>query len=195
MTDRVRDLTGLLDELDEAAETAGEKVSLKELRDAIGARSFGPLLTVAGLLALTPVGVIPGAPTALAVMVALIATQLLIGAHSFWLPKSLLKLSVRADRLAKAVEKSRKPARMVDRVLRPRLDWLTGPVGVRVVAAVCILVAISIPPLELVPFAVFAPAAAIAAFGLGLLARDGAVLCVALLASATAIGLIAAKFL
>jgi hypothetical protein len=190
-----RDLSGLLDELARAARSNGDQVSLGEIREAIGGRSFGPLLTVAGLLALTPVGVIPGAPTALAVMVALIAGQLLIGVKAFWLPKALLRLSVKAERLDKAVEAARKPARVVDRILKPRLAWLTGPIGSRLVATVCILVAAAIPPLEFVPFAVFAPAAAITAFGLGLLARDGAVLCVAFAASALALGLIVTRLL
>lgn len=192
---QAQDLTGLLDELDEAAKTGGAKCSLEEIREAIGERSFGPLLTVAGLLALTPVGVIPGAPTALAVVVILIAGQLLFGARSFWLPKPLLRASVKAERLQKAVRVSRGPARWIDKVLRPRLTQLAGRTGSRIVALACVLVAIAIPPLELVPFAVFAPAVAITAFGLGLLARDGVVLIVAFLASATALGLIAMKFL
>lgn len=190
-----QDLTGLLDELDEAAKTGGPECSLEDVREAIGERSFGPLLTVAGLLALTPVGVIPGAPTALAVVVILIAGQLLIGVRAFWLPKPLLKASIKADRLQKAVKVSRKPARWIDKVLRPRLTALAGPIGSRIVALVCVLVALAIPPLELVPFAVFAPAVAITAFGLGLLARDGVVLILALLASASALGLIAMRFL
>lgn len=190
-----QDLTGLLDELDEAASKGGEKCSVADIREAIGARSFGPLLTVAGLLSLTPVGLVPGAPTALAVVIILIAGQLLIGVKAFWLPGPLLRASVKSDQLRKAVRVARKPAHWIDRVLRPRLEVLAGAVGRRIVALVCVLVALAIPPLELVPFGVFAPAVAITAFGLGLLARDGVVLIIAFLASATALGLIGLRFL
>lgn len=41
------------------------------------------------------------------------------------------------------------------------------------IGAVCILVAISMPPLELVPFANTTTVAALTAFGLALIAHDG----------------------
>ena len=72
---------------------------------------------------------------------------------------------------------------------------LTTPLADRLVAAACVLVALTVPPLELLPFAAFVPALAIFAFGVGLVARDGVVVLIALLLSAAAVGLIGWKLL
>ena len=53
------------------------------------------------------------------------------------------------------------------------LDWPTGPAS-RAIAAACILLALTIPPLEMLPFASTLIAAVISLFGLALLANDGA---------------------
>ncbi len=43
---------------------------------AVGSRSFGPLLLVAGLVTLSPAGDVPGVPTIMAAFVFLVAGQL-----------------------------------------------------------------------------------------------------------------------
>lgn len=185
------DLEALLNKLNEVAVKAGDRVSVREVYCAIGERSFGPLLLAAGLLGMTPVSAIPGAPTVLAVVTLLIAGQLLLGRRTLWLPRRLLDLSVRGDRLKATVRIARKPARLVDRVVKPRLAVLTGGLADRIVAATCVLVALAVPPLELLPFVAFVPATAIAAFGLGLVARDGLLILIAFAASAGTLALIA----
>jgi hypothetical protein len=70
-------------------------------------------------------------------------------------------------------------ARGIDWVTRPRLSWLTEGAFTYAIAAACVLIALVIPPLEFVPFAATAPAVAITLFGLGLIARDGAVMALA----------------
>jgi hypothetical protein len=56
------------------------------------------------------------------------------------------------------------------RSFRPRLSWLTEGPFTYAIAAICILIALPIPPLELMPFAAAAPALAVTLFGLGLIA-------------------------
>lgn len=183
-----QDLEDLLGELRKAADGNGPRVSVQEIMDAVGQRSFGPLLLLAGLLGMTPVAAVPGAPSVIALITLLVASQLLIGRDAFWLPKFLLKRSVRADRLQKTVRVATKPARVVDRMVKPRLEALTGPVADRMVALVCVVLALSVPPLEFLPFVAFIPSAAIASFGLGLLARDGLLVLIAFAISAGALG-------
>lgn len=190
-----RDLTGLLNELQQAAEANGAKLSVGEILDTIGKRSFGPLLLLGGLLGMTPVAAIPSAPTIIAVITLLVSVQLLFGRESVWIPRFLEKLSVKAERVKKAVKVSRKPARIVDRLVRPRLELLTRPAADRLVAAVCVLIALCVPPLEFLPFVAFFPSFAIAAIGLGLLARDGLLVLIALVISSGAVGLLAWKLL
>ncbi|HEY9217362.1 MAG TPA: exopolysaccharide biosynthesis protein [Phenylobacterium sp.] len=171
------------------------QVTAQDIYEAVGQRAFGPLLLAAGLLALTPLGLIPGAPTVLAIIIVLLAAQLLIGRKTFWLPRKVLRLKVRPERVERAVRAVRPVARVVDRVLRPRLEFLTTGVGVRLTAIACLVIALAVPPLELVPFGVFFPAVAVTAFGLGLIFRDGLVTLVALASSGGAIGMIATALL
>lgn len=190
-----QDFEALLNELARVATSSGRKVSVEDVYCAIGERSFGPLLLVVGLLGMTPVSAVPSAPTVLAVVTILIAGQLLLGRRTLWLPSPLLRLSISADKVKRAVKIARKPAHAVDRLARPRLTFLTGRIADRLVALACVLVAACVPPLELLPFVAFVPAAAIAAFGLGLVTRDGLVVLLALLLSGGALGLIAWQLL
>ena len=83
-----------LEELIVLLNRAGQKhdhVSVSSLLDAVGRRSFGPLLLFAGLIALSPLGVIPSVPTMVAVSVMLIVGQLLCGRKQFWLPRFVVR--------------------------------------------------------------------------------------------------------
>jgi hypothetical protein len=186
-----QDLEDVLGELDKCADTAGAKVSVGEIMEAIGQRSFGPLLLLGGLLGMTPVSAVPTVPSLIALITILVSVQLLFGRKSIWIPRWMEKLSVKAEKVKKSVKVSQKPARFVDKLVRPRLQALTKPFADRLVALVCILVALAVPPLELLPFAAFVPSLAIATFGLGLIARDGLVVLIAFLFSTTALGFVA----
>ncbi|NBU29838.1 MAG: exopolysaccharide biosynthesis protein, partial [Caulobacteraceae bacterium] len=59
----------------------------------------------------------------------------------------------------------------VERVSRPRLTFLFGPVGDRVIGGVCLM--LSLVLLLPIPLGNMAPAAAIALFGLAMVQRDG----------------------
>jgi hypothetical protein len=166
-------LNGMLDNLSDAGEQGGQ-VAVADILDTIGQRSFGPLLLVPGLIVLTPIAGIPGVGTAAGIVVILIAGQLLIGCKNFWLPSFIRKRSVERRRLDKSVKALRPVARVVDRVLRPRLEFLTRRPFTYAVAATCVALGLMLPLLDMVPFTSLAPAAAITAFGLAIIAHDGA---------------------
>ena len=178
-------LETLLDEITEAAEASEGRLTVGELLDRIGHRSFGPLLLLPALIAFTPLGAIPTLPSVMAMMVVIIAVQLLIGLDHFWLPRVLLRRSIAPQRLEKSVKWLRPTAHFIDRLIRPRLTWLTHEPFVHVAALLCILVALTVPPLEIVPFAGTFSWAAIGIFGLALIAHDGVL---ALLAFGFSIG-------
>jgi hypothetical protein len=173
------DLESMLDQLDEAGSGSGS-ISAGELVDTVGQRSFGPWLLIPALIALTPIGAIPGLPTMLALIVILIAGQLVIGQKRFWLPELIRERDIERQRLRNGVGYLRPAARMVDKVLQPRLTWLTKGPFVPIAAALCVAVALTVPPLEVLPFAGMVSWAAIAAFGLALIAHDGALALIAL---------------
>lgn len=172
-------LEGMLEELRSASDGSGP-VSVGELLDTIGRRSFGPFLLVPALIAFTPLGGIPGLPTVLAVVVIVVAGQLLFGMKRFWLPGIMLRRSIERRRLRSSIGYLQPVARAVDKVIRPRLAWLTREPFVHVAAGLCVLVALTVPPLEVVPFAGAVSWAAIAALGLALIAHDGILALIAL---------------
>src|SRR5690349_15446002 len=94
-----QDLEGVLRTLERSAKSNGAKVSVDEIIETVGPRSFGPLLLLCGLLGMTPVSAIPTAPSILALITILIAAQMVFGRQTVWVPRFLGKLSVKAERL------------------------------------------------------------------------------------------------
>ena len=180
----------VLGELDELAANHDE-VRVADVLDDFGARSFGPFIMIPAVLEITPVGGIPGVPTVLALFIALIAVQLLIGRDHVWMPQFVQRRAVGSKKLHKAVGKLKGMANFLDRHSKGRLDGLTKGTAIKLVAAVIIALCCTVPPLEFLPFASTIPMLAIAVLGLALTVRDGALLLGSLLFAglATALGL------
>ena len=172
-------LTGVLDHLDDSAE--GEELSVGDILDSLGSRGYGPLLIAVSLIELLPTGAIPGVPTLVAVLVVLLAGQLLLGRSAPWVPGRLRKLHFKHEKFETGRDKIKPWTQKIDRALKPRLPQLVSSSAERVVAVVCIVLALTMPPLELVPLASSVPSAAIGLFGLGLSARDGLLVALGLL--------------
>jgi hypothetical protein len=182
----------LTDVLDAIAKLGREKdaVSIHDVREEIGERSFGPFLLVPALIEISPIGGIPGLPTVLAVIIGLFAVQILVGRKHLWLPQFVERRTIGSQKLGKAMKTLRPAARLTDRLFKPRLKWLTKPPWLQGMAALCIALCFTVPPLELVPFASTAPMGTIALFGLSLTARDGLIASIAALTSLGAIYLV-----
>lgn len=170
--DQPHSLEEVLDRLTKA-EADRDKVSLEAILDTVGRRSFGPLLLVAGLVTISPIGDIPSVPTMMAILVGLVSVQLLFHRDAFWLPQWLLRRSVSRGKLHKSIDWTRKPARWIDKLLRRRMTVLTEGKGAYVIALAVLLIAIATPPLELIPGSGTAAGAALMGFGLALIAHDG----------------------
>lgn len=184
-----RTITDLLDHIEETLGSR-DRASLQDLQHAIGERSFGPFLLIMGLAAASPLGVIPGLPTAFALAILLVAGQLAIGRQHIWLPRQISHRSAPKARVQRTLAAMRRPAGWFDRLLRPRWPLFLGGLWTRGAALACIVLAFAIPPLELVPFGVFGPATAITAVGLALTTRDGGLMLLALLASAVSLAVV-----
>ena len=64
-------------------------------------------------------------------------------------------------------------SRFLGKIIWPRFAFLTQGVFARAIGAACAMLALMLPPLEVVPFGATVPSSAITAFGLALVARDG----------------------
>lgn len=190
MDQEITSLEQLLDRIREVSTEEGQ-VSFGEILDKVGRKSFAPLLLLAGLVTLAPIiGDIPGMPTLMAIFVVLTAVQLMMKKEHFWLPDWLLKRSVSYDKLAKALDWMKRPAKYFDKVSHSRFDIFTKRSGMYVIAISCIIIALAMPVMEFIPFSANGAGAALTAFGLSLISHDGYLALFALLVTAATFGVI-----
>ena len=131
------------------------------------------ILLVPGLLAVSPVGAIPGMSLAMGAVIVLVAIQMMVRSDRPWLPERIEDFEVPADKLQTAVHKTRPAARWLDRHLQARWSFLIQPPGNYVLASACALLGLAMWPLALVPMGVAPPGIAVTLFGLALTLRNG----------------------
>lgn len=173
----VYDLRSLLKSL--CDHTTGENVTIEDLLEAVGRRSYGPVLLLLGFIAVSPLAIVPGANWIIALITLIFAMQIVIGLEHPWLPRRALDFSFPRKYLISGVNAAEKHAYVVDQILRPRLIFLTRIPFINLVALACVAAALITIPLGLVPFGPLLPGLTILLFGLALTARDGMLLIVA----------------
>lgn len=174
--------------------TEQEKVSVADIQEEVGHRSFGPFLFIPAIFEISPLGGVPGVPTLLGSIVAITAGQMLFGRREFWLPGFISKRSIKGERIKPAMQKIRPAVGVIDKALRPRLQRITQKPWTRAVAGLCVLCALTVPPLEVVPFGSSGPFVAIALIGLGLMGHDGLFVWSGVIAAAIAFYLLSFSF-
>lgn len=177
----------VVSELEEFAETH-RRVCIADILDEFGDRSYGPFLVILPLIDLSPLGAIPGLPSLLALMIAIVAVQLMLRRDHIWMPDFIQRRSIRGRKLARALEKIEGVAHFLDTRCAGRLTWLAHGFPVRIAALCIILLCLTVPPLELLPLAASVPMLAIAAFGVALTVRDGLLMIVAAAVTLAAFG-------
>lgn len=188
MADDPKSVGDILDRLRDVGREH-DRVSIGDMVEAFGSRGYGPFLLVPALIEETPIGSIPGVPTAIALIIASFAIQMLVGRKHLWLPDWVKRRELAASKVEKASDKLRGVGRFLDRWFHGRLPRLTEGPAIRVAAAITLLLCLTVPPLELLPWASSLPMASIAAFGLSLLVRDGLLMIVASLLALGGVGL------
>lgn len=185
MADDSTALTDVVNELKDASE-GKDTVEVGQLIDALDERGYGPALAVLPLIELTPLGGIPGFPTLLALMVAILALRMLMGYEHFWAPDWLRDRSLKSSKVLKSVEWLKPVSRWIDDKLHARLSRVAGPMGQKAACLVILCLCLAVPPLEVVPFATSAPMIVISIFGLALLYRDGLLMLLGFIAAGIA---------
>jgi hypothetical protein len=160
-----------------------EKVSVRGIIDALDARSFGLAVLLFALPSVVPMP--PGVPTIVGIILLIVAVQMVIGQKELWLPGILSKREFDRKSLVSAFEGLAPKLAILEKVMKPRLLFMTGRVG-SVLIGVVVLVMAFVLILPLPPGGNFPPALACAVLGLGLAQRDGVTVLVGLIASAAA---------
>ena len=152
-----------------AEDGARERIFLSDLFDALGERALIALMLVFALPNALPAP--PGTSAVLGLPLLFLTAQLTAGRPA-WLPAVIARRSVTREHFGTLMRRTAPWLARAEWMLRPRLSSLTGALGMRLVGALClVLAAVLFLP---IPFGNMPPAIAISVIALGLLARDGA---------------------
>ena len=147
-----------------------EEIKLGDLMDEVEAEQGpGPVLFLLTLPVLLPTP--PGVSMLLALPLLMAAPQIIVGRRELWIPRALAERTIKREALAKLVRRVLPPLTRLERLVRPRLQMLTGRVGASLVgvAATVIAIVLVLP----LPAANLVPSLALVLFALGLSRRDG----------------------
>ncbi|WP_395646637.1 exopolysaccharide biosynthesis protein [Terricaulis sp.] len=169
-------LDGVLDEVEHSIGAEGATpptMTMGDLLSSVGRQSYGPLLLLIGLFAISPATVLPGMTWFAAALTLIVAGQMALGLKHIWLPGWVLRAKAPRALVRGGVREARSWSSRLSVLLRPRLTFLTKPPFVNLIALLVIAAALVTFPLGLIPLAPLAPGLAVAFFGLGMVARDG----------------------
>lgn len=151
-----------------------DSVSIGDILQIAGQKSFGTLLFLAGTITLAPlIGDIPGVPTLMGIIVFLTSVQMLLQKDNLRLPQFILKRSVDRKKLHKTLNKLKRPVKFIDRLLKPRLNVLTEGFMLYVIAVLCLFTALLMPIMEFIPFSANIAGFILTFFGLSIATNDG----------------------
>jgi hypothetical protein len=168
-------LSELLDRLSHEGDS--DRIAFGSLLEAVGDRTFGALILVFAIPSAV-VGVIPGISTLLGLPLVLMSVQLSIGSRRPWLPRAVSARSLERRAFSRIVESIQPRLQRLERLLKPRLLFMTSTWAERGIG-LCCLVAAALVFLP-IPFGNLLPALALCAFGLALMERDGVLVLVGL---------------
>lgn len=172
MSDR-GELEGIFADLEQAA-SGRDELTAAEILHVIGARGFGPVLVVLSAFLILPVGMIPGLPAAVAVILALIGLMMLVGRTRLHLPARIGRLTLKSARIIAVAQRIRPQAVRLHRVLRARLEVLAASrAALTAIGVILIGTALVLFFIGFIPFLPLVLALHILLLGLGLTARDG----------------------
>lgn len=156
------------------ARDAHGPVSIGHIRDALGNRSFAPLLVLFAAFNLLPLP--PGASAVLGLPLIIVSAQMVYGAKQTWLPSYLSKRSLKAETFRSMMEWIIPRLTRIERVIRPRYWPFWRRQGDRIIGGLALVLAIvvTLP----IPLGNWLPAFATALLGLALSERDGLLLAV-----------------
>lgn len=177
-----RRVSALLERL--AREFTGERISLRDILQAMGDRAFGVLMLILALPNAIGIGTIPGLSTVTGVPQIFVAIQMILGLSRPWFPAWALDRGLAAKDFRTMVERSLPYLKKGERMLQPRWPALVSPLAERAIGVISLILAViqALP----IPFGNQPPAVATALMSLGIIERDGMFVAIGFVASAIA---------
>lgn len=161
--------------LRELALRTEEPISIAEIRDALADRSFAALLIVFSAINLLPWP--PGATLVLGLPIVIIAIQMVLGQTNAWLPKFIMRKTIRRDQMLAMTRKLWPVLRRFELYIKPRYWPMPHHVTERLIGVFVLImgIAVTLP----IPFGNWFPALSTTIAGLALSERDGVMLVLA----------------
>lgn len=173
------------------ADAPDEGLTLETFTEQLGERAFGVVLFALAIPVCIPF--LYGIPQIVSLPMMALAAQMAMGRAEPWLPGKFASRQMTKDGLERMATGARKWFGWLEALARPRLLFLSGPTGERVVGAIFILFCASI--LVPLPSTNTAPGIAIAIASLGLITRDGLLILAGLILGTAWIALLVLGFI
>jgi hypothetical protein len=177
-SEHTRALSEILDQLESAAHD--QSIAIGEVVERLGRRSFASIMLIFALIATSPASAIPGITALVAVIVFLLAVQMIVGRACVWLPQFVARRHISTSKLCKGIGWLRGPVRWVERFLRPRLTFLLHRPWIFLPLVLILALTLLMPVMEAIPTTGSIASSVIALFAAGLLTHDGALVAASL---------------
>jgi hypothetical protein len=147
----------------------GDRLTLHQLSERLNDRVWGGLLLIFAGINLLPLP--PGFTTVTGIPLVLLTAQMALGARRPWFPAKVNRRGLSKKAMQLFASKMASWENRIERVLRPRMTWLTSNRAVRAIGAVGFVLSVILwlP----IPLGNHAPAFSMSLFALALLYKDG----------------------
>lgn len=183
-------LQHMIHDLEHTIGKSDEYVPFQQLLSIVGERAYAAMLVLPALLAASPLTAIPGISFFLALLIIFVSSQMLFKRKTMWLPHRLRNMKFNKHKTLKAMSYMEKPASALDKIMRPRLLFLTGSIGESIVVFLSFILAVISIPVMIIPLANLVLCVVILFFAMGLLAKDGIVILIGTVIAAAPIYMI-----
>lgn len=149
-----------------------DRIKIVDLIESMDGAGFGLSIMIFSFALIIPLP--PPLPSLVSMPLLIFSYQMMMGLKSPKLPNRFAKITIKRSIMATLVRKSSPYIMKVEKILRPRLLFMVGPMVERVIGALIFLFAgfVLIP----MPFSNFIPGLGILIISFGLLGRDGLVM-------------------
>ncbi|HSX49598.1 MAG TPA: exopolysaccharide biosynthesis protein [Cellvibrio sp.] len=154
-----------------AANFTAERVRVRDITESLGQRSFGFILLIFALPNSLPILGIPGVSTITGLPMLFVAVQMALGHNRVYLPRWIADSSIATADFQRLVNKVVPWFRRIEKLMRPRILFLSQGSAERWLGAFCVLLAflLALP----IPLGNLLPALGILFIALGLIESDG----------------------
>ncbi|MBU6140486.1 MAG: exopolysaccharide biosynthesis protein [Proteobacteria bacterium] len=149
--------------------SSADRIPVRDLVQAMDSVGFGLVMMIFafGIIIPTP----PPFPSIISIPLVVFALQMSVGYKAPKLPKKFSKLTVKRSVLAALVNRSSPYIRKVERILRPRLLFMTSNLAERIIGFFVLLFSSFV--LMPMPLSNFIPGLGVLIISFGLLSKDG----------------------